>query len=331
MGIAWSHGSATVSPLAAMLLDARFDVDGRVVRPFARAEWTRDQSLHDAVPAGEPEHIRALGGDFVALPFGSAEVPSDAGVDWAAVAGPANDPPHGRAADAEWDITELTAGSVTLALDLPVDDPFARLERTIRGIAGQAAIEFELRIHARRPHRAPLGLHPIFRMPEQGETLTLASRFASGRTYPGSVASGSALLIPGAEFAALDGVPGPAGPVDISRLPFAETTEEVVQLLEARSPVSLTWSSGYSATLEWDDEVLPSVLLWISDRHLQDAPWNGRYRGLGVEPIASAFDFPASTSTALNPLARAGSVTSVRLNPHEPLVLHHRVIIKGTT
>ncbi len=45
-------------------------------------------------------------------------------------------------------------------------------------------------------------------------------------------------------------------------------------------------------------------MLWISDRALQEAPWNGRYRGLGVEPVAAAFDFGEAASAGPNPIAR---------------------------
>jgi hypothetical protein len=60
---------------------------------------------------------------------------------------------------------------------------------------------------------------------------------------------------------------------------------------------------------------LPSCLLWFSRYGLQDAPWRGRFTGIGIEPIASAFDFAATVSTAENPINRRGIATSIVLRP----------------
>jgi hypothetical protein len=83
--------------------------------------------------------------------------------------------------------------------------------------------------------------------------------------------------------------------------------------------------------IDWDSAALPHAMIWLSDRQLSDAPWNGRYRGLGIEPIASAFDFPAAVSTAPNPLSEAGHRTWIDLDPARPLHLSHRISAFGTT
>ncbi|MFD4960426.1 hypothetical protein [Microbacterium sp. NPDC058389] len=317
----WSHGEVRISPIAAMLRSARLRTARGWVMPFAAAPWDRD----DPGVAGLPGHLRVLGGEFVCLPFGSAPLPSDAPPDWLAAGGGAPTPtqshPHGAAADREWDVVERDTSGVTLALELPEPDPVRRLERTIAGVDGEPTVEFSLRIHARRAHRTPLGLHPVFRLPQPGETLSIDADFRQGRTYPALIDGGSGLIPRDTTFSHLTQVGG----VDLSTTPYAERAEEVVQLLDVTPPVRLRWSGGDGVTLDWQRDVLPSVLLWWSDRQLTDAPWGGRFRGLGVEPIASAFDLPADVSIADNPIARGGVATTVTLSPRHPLQVDYRI------
>jgi hypothetical protein len=60
-------------------------------------------------------------------------------------------------------------------------------------------------------------------------------------------------------------------------------------------------------------------MMWIHDRGLDDPPWNGRYRGLGLEPMASAFDGPWEVSAGLNPLNAQGFATAVAVDPATPV------------
>ncbi|MDQ7876529.1 hypothetical protein Q9R08_00925 [Microbacterium sp. QXD-8] len=321
----WSHGELRISPTAAMLLDARLRTPTGWMSPFAAPHWDRD----DPDVAGLAGHIRMLGGEFVCLPFGSAPLPADAAPGWLEAAGgdaiDAPSPPHGASADRDWQVVGRVPSRVVLALDLPEPDPVCRIERSISGIDGEAAIRFGLRIHARRAHRTSLGLHPIFRMPRSGETLTIDADFARGRTHPALVEGGSGLIPPDTAFSSLTDVGG----IDVSTLPFAEEAEEVLQLLDVEPPVRLRWSNGDEVALDWPREHLPSVLLWCSDRRLTGAPWNGRYRGLGVEPIASAFDLPPTVSVAGNPLAQAGHATSLALDPRVPFAIEYRITAFG--
>ncbi len=41
----WSHGAATVSTTAAMLLDLCFDLDSRPFRPLAPVQWADDDTV----------------------------------------------------------------------------------------------------------------------------------------------------------------------------------------------------------------------------------------------------------------------------------------------
>ena len=318
--ITWSHGQAAVNPLAGMLRTARFRSNGRWVSPFAVAPWQPG----DPTVSGQPGHVAALGAEFVCVPFGSAEVPADAPGAWQEAAAPADVPPHGQTAEQRWAVASRTDSSVRLVLDLPEPSPIARVEREIEGVDGEPRLRFRLAVHVRRAHSTSIGVHPIFRLPAAGESLRADVAFGEGLAYPGTISGGSGLIEPNAVFSTLDEV----GIVDLLRLPAQGPSEEVVQLLAARSPVRLHWSNGDEAELGWDDTVLSSILLWHSDRFLRAEPWNSRYRGLGVEPIASAFDFSTATSTAANPIVERGHATSVHLEPGHPFLLSYHVAAK---
>lgn len=322
---------ASVATTAAMVVDAGFEVGGRTVRPYARAPWIGEAGLE-----AHPGHVRVLGGDFVGLPFGAAGTPHDVIESWTSVeATAAPEPAHGYAGDADFTVTHRENGAVTLRLDFPESEAIEYIERTIRASAEAPRLDFELVIHARRDTAVPVGLHPILRLPEAAGDLRLTLDFERGYTYPGTVPPGAALTAPGAEFGALNAVPAlGAGTIDISALPLNDSagapSEDIVLLANALGPLRARYlDDNTEVVLDWDRNLIPSLMLWISDRALVDEPWNGRYRGLGTEPIASAFDFPASTSLGPNPLATAGYRTAVTVSAAQPVTIRHSVQVSS--
>lgn len=316
LGIHWSHGRAEISPIAGMLVDAVFQVNGHDVRPFARAPW-----LDEPEPlSGIPGHIRVLGGDFLALPFGSAGVPASTVGDWSRHSGAAvNSPPHGLTADADWTVTAERADRVTLRLDFPNDSAIAWVERTIAGVPSRPELRFEHVIHAREQTRVPLGLHPIFALPSAPRSLRIDAHFETALAYPTVIDPTLSRIPPGAETRDLN-------EWDAAELPGDRPREDLALLTEVTGPIRvIDESTGYGALLDWDHETLPNVMLWISDRGIREPPYSSRYRGLGVEPVASAFDFPADVSTEDNPLSERGIRTAVDLDPADPLTVRHSV------
>lgn len=314
---------AVVSPLAAMLVDAVFEVDGREHRPLARAPWIGEPGLDR-----HPGHLRVLGGDFVGLPFGASGAPAGLDPAWVGlVPVDAPEPVHGPAAEFEWSVLEQTADSVTLALDYPLDSPIARVERTIALRAGAAALDFRLVVVARTTTAVSLALHPILRLPASPRELRLDVPFTTGFTYPGRIDPGLGPTAAWREFDSLAAVPTRAGtPVDLSQVPLASPVQDNVMLTGITGPFrALFADTGTRVTIDWDRDVLPSLMLWLSDGVIDEEPWNGRYRGLGVEPLAAAFDFPDSVSIAPNPLSARGVPTAVGLSTAAPLVVHHSI------
>lgn len=313
----WSHGRASFSPTAAMLTDAVFDVEGQAVRPFARAPWL---GTSEALPHATPGHLRVLGGDFLGLPFGSAAVPDDAVGAWMRWAGlPLGGPPHGPTAEEDWEALAAPDGTTAFALDLPAPSPVSRVERRVAGVPGAPELRFEHVITAREGASVPLGLHPIFALPETPLGLELDATFAAALAYPAVIEPGRSQLAPGSETTDL-------AAWRLDRLPGDEPREEVVLLTGVTAPIRLRdRTTGAGVELDWDRALLPHVLLWVSDRGIAAPPWSGRYRGLGVEPVAAAFDLPAAVSTAANPLTERGLRTVVALDPAQPLTVRHSV------
>lgn len=276
--LVWDRGRASVAATAAMLTDVVFHGIPRHARPFAQAPWAPD----DEDVMASPGHLRVLGGDFVCLPFGSAPVPSDAPAAWRHASRAAHvgqripQPPHGHPADARWRLRSADDATVDAELTLPTGD-VERLRRRVRGVPGRARLEFELEVVSRRDHRTSMGLHPILALPDDGEA-SIDVAFAWGRVWPGSLHP-DARPLPDAMFTALDAVPARGGRADLTRLPPPHPTEEIVQLVGARSPLRIRHDDGTVVVVEWDHVVFPSVLLWLSDRGLAAPPWRGGIAG----------------------------------------------------
>lgn len=318
--LTWAHGTATVLSTAAMLADCTFTLPNGPFSPFARAPWMG--TVTDTSIIG---HLRELGGDFVGIPFGSGGAGIDIPSDWAPLMlEPAMRPIHGPAADEEWTVVDATDNAITLALDYPETSPVSRLVRTIAPRADAPALDFTLTVHARRAANISVGLHPNFRLPDQSGDLTLDADFAFGLVHPRQVTPGKAQ-----EFQSLSAVPQGEGVVDLSHPPLAQANLNV-QLCGMRGPLTATYHKlGASFVLDWDRTLLPSLQIWHTDRGVAGPPWNGQYRGLGLEPIAAAFDLHDDASTGPNPINSRGIATSIASHPDRPTKIWHTVTARN--
>ena len=203
-----------------------------------------------------------------------------------------------------------------------------RLVRTVTPDPNAPAVDIELRIEIKDACRLPLGLHPTFRLPtETGAARIEPAAFAEGRTYPGTVEPSAPLFAIDRAFASLKAVPGRDGStIDASRLPFADDTEELLQLNGIDGAVALAnEAEGYRVRLTWQKEHFPSLLLWISNRGRKAAPWNGRHLALGMEPICSPFGLGPAVARADNPMAKAGTPTARDFAAGEVFTTRYRI------
>lgn len=314
----WAHGEAVVLSTAAVLADCRFYLGGRggrAFRPFARAPW-----MGTVTASTISGHLRELGGDFVCVPMGSGGPAPNAPPAWAVLMErPPDRPTHGPAADEEWSIISADASAVTLSLDYPKTSAVLRLVRTIAVRPEAPTLDSTLTILARRTARISVGLHPIFRLPEQSGRLRLEAEFDFGLVHPRHVEGDQ-------EFSSLGAVPRAEGAVDLGQAPLHSRKNLNVQLCGMRSPIRATWLDERAAiVLDWDRTLLPSLQIWHTDRGIEGAPWHGQYRGLGLEPIAAAFDLNDAISTGPNPINRRGVPTAIEIGPDRPTIIRHAV------
>lgn len=324
--IFWDRGRAQVQLLGGMVTPVLTLPDGREIAPLVTAPWGDDDTAdHDALPG----LMKRLRGEWPCVPFGAPDAPADLPSRWRpAKPSLVGEDFHGFGAHHDWTVTGQEDGAVSLAIDYPADHPIARLERRIAGVAGAPAIEISLTIHARRAVAAPIALHPVFRLPiEPGAADLNPGPFAEARSFPLPVEPGVSRLRPDAVFATLEKAPAKGGPLALNRLPLPVDTEELVQLCGTLGRVELTnHAEAYRATLDYDAEVFPSTLLWLSNRGRSAYPWNGRFLGLGIEPLRGAFDLGPDVGCAPdNPIARAGHATALDLSPDTPFTTTYRI------
>jgi hypothetical protein len=121
----------------------------------------------------------------------------------------------------------LHDAGLRLTLAYPDDSPIASLERVILPDPAGPAIDMALTLHIRRDCRLPIGLHPVFRLPDSGLLIDAGPR--GGMTFPGALEPGMSRLSPAVRFASLADVPlAMGGTADLRRLPLAYATEELV-------------------------------------------------------------------------------------------------------
>lgn len=307
----WSHGEATVLTTAAMLAECRFALPSGDFSPFARAPWMGNIDNPEI-----PGHLRELGGDFACLPFGIGREVRNPPDNWKPLLiGTTTGPIHGPAADEDWEVLNASASAITLGLHYPETSPVLRVERTIVGHSGEPTLDCEFRIFARRRAAISAGLHPILRLPDTPGRLHIVADFAFGLTHP---------AYGGAEFSRLDSVRGPAGIVDLSHVPLRPRADINAQLCGMFGPLRATYlDEGAGLEIDWDRTLLPSLQIWHTDGGIAGAPWNNTYRGIGLEPVASAFDLDSSVSCAPNPINTRGVATAIQLDPFAPITIRH--------
>ena len=309
----------TVYPTAALFTDIEFKLpSGRWVQPMATAPW--EEVLDPAIPG----HLRRLGGEFFCLPFGGGGTVRDPVVGWQSLTTtPPNEPMHGPAANADWEIIAQDRHCVSLALDLPDDYVVSRIERRVALRPDHPSARSTVRLEIRRDGRVPVAFHPILRLPEDLSRLELSADFVQGFTYPAVIEPDRMACEPGQKFANLQHVPKRrGGSVDLSRLPIGQRVDDVVLLAGMNGPLRATFrDDGYELTVDWPRHLLPHCLVWIHDRGIDVPPWNGAYRGIGIEPLAAAFDAPWEVSLADNPLTMAGFPTALSVSRGRPVEL----------
>lgn len=328
----WDFGSAEIISTAAILKACVFRLpSGRLFAPLACALWA---SGREDVHPDLPGHMRHLGGEFVCLPFGVGTLPPSLGRRWADSGGTYPQPvQHGACADGEWDLVSSSSSHVELRIDYPKEDDIHFVTRTVRADAAASALDIQISVYARRSTRLPFAFHPIFRLPHRPLGASIHIPFRRGFTYPGTLPPGISPTATDVDFESLAAVPLKAGGYfDLSRLPHEEPMEEFIQLAGVTGEATVEYAYERARVrLTWDPKMLPSCLLWVSDRSLQEPPWCGRFQGFAIEPAATAFDLPVDVARGPNPVQAEGTATVLPVHPGQPTVIGYRMAAEEIT
>jgi hypothetical protein len=313
--------------LGAMLAPIRFRLsDGRTVQPMQIAPFG-DRPGAETLPGV----LRGLRGEWPCVPFGmTPQSPLPAG--WPQDLTPAPDEqPHGFGSNNDWEMTQAGDGALVARIACPAPDPVAELTRRVSGATGEARVDISLEVRVRRDCRLPIGLHPTFRLPE---TPGLA-RIDPGRhdavwTYPLDTSPTRQLFAPNARGESLQAVPSADGGFrDLSRVPFAESCENILLLSGAEGRCALeNIAENYRVIVTWNAAHFPSLALWMSNRGRAFAPWNGEHLALGIEPVCAPFDLGPACAAHETPLSRAGVATSIALRADTPFTTNYAISVE---
>lgn len=327
----WDRGEARFQSLGGMLGPVRFDLaGGRTVWPLHVAPW--EEENHE----DQPGILQRLRGEWPCVPFGYPS-PQPLPAAWSSQArgerqAKTAEYPHGFGANHHWTVTACEEKMLEATIRYPDHHPIESLERTIEGRAGQTELVCGLTITPRRDCQLPLGLHPVFRLPEEVGAMELdVGPHRSVWSHPLDEEGGISLVPPNRQFGNLDRVMDRNGnPLALNRLPLAGRSETLLMLTGLCGRVKLTnRSEGYRVTLHWDAALFPSLMLWISNRGRQSAPWNGRHLALGVEPVRAAFDLGTEISARWNPLHLEQVPTTYSFSAGKPLRTHYKITVEA--
>ncbi|WP_051304832.1 hypothetical protein [Chitinilyticum litopenaei] len=284
----WAHGSAQVQALGGMLGPVDFRLaDGRRFQPFYVAPWQPDPAL--------PGLLQRMRGEWPCVPFTRNRTPESIPPGWQALPDTApqrSDAIHGHCSNQRWRLIEAEPGRLLLGFaDYPAESPIASLRREIRADPDAPRLWLSLDILPRCDVTLPLALHPTFRLPDAAGQLHLQlPHYRSVHTYPFAFEPCSRLPAD-VSAARLNAMPAAGGTLDLSRLPLAEPTEELVQVKDVAGSALLDYlDEGVRVALDWDAHALPDLVLWLSNGGRTQAPWLGRNRALGVEPVNGVFE-----------------------------------------
>lgn len=324
--LAWKHGVVTVSAFGGMIGSTVFVLpDGRPASPFHIAPWHNEPET-----MGLDGLLVGLRGEWPCVPFGYPLPSDDYPSAWpGAIEERARvSDVHGFGSSAVWTFGEPRADEISLAVEYPQDHAVRRLERTIRPNPDAPLLDLTLTIYMRQASCEPIGLHGCFRLPRiVGGAQLEPGAFHTGRTHPIIIEPEAPIFDVGKEFTSLNKVPGKGGQIiDAGRLPFEENGEDLLQLDGCDGRFSLAMpDEGYRTNLRWDSKILPSLLLWYSNRGRSAQPWNNRHLCIGIEPICSPFGLSPDLARVSNPISASGTPTCVPLSPTAPLTIRYSI------
>lgn len=297
-----------------------FVLDGKKVNPFYSHPWPEDDK------SGLTGFLK---GDFFCAPFGIRPQSTITGYE-STENSSEKEYAHGYSSNGKW----KSAGSsdakavITLQYNESVID---KVDREVSFLEDKSGISFKNSVFVREDTNLPIGAHPIFKLPERsGAAKLVLPKCDKIYTYPVKTDETS-ILKTNQAVDDITNMPMANGEsIDMTQLPLGFATEEVIMLAGVKDGLVCleNHDEGYRAILEFEADKIPNVLLWVSNRGRQFEPWNGRNLCLGIEPIASAFDFGTDISRSDNTLSRRGVKTCVNIGKDAPFEFSYKIYIE---
>ena len=293
-----------------------FDVAGTSLAPLHRAPWHGTGELLDEDLA---PHLKMLAGDFLCAPFGASDIE------------PA--PAHGLAANGRWiaESQQTHTDGVTARYRLDAKILGAELTKEIGLRAGHPII-YQRHIFRGGRGKLPVAHHAMLRVPG-GARLSFSPKIfgaTPARALEPDASRGRSILAYPQRFADLSALRlADGGSVDARSYPFADRHEDFVQLFEVPG-TALGWTAALAARDGFlffavkDAHILPSTVLWMSNRGRDYEPWRGRHRNvIGLEEACTYFGEGHRASAAPNAVSDEGIATALALAPDRPLVIRY--------
>lgn len=332
VSMSWDRGEANLQSLGAMLGPVSLTLeDGRSVSPLHVAPWQEEDM------ADQPPILQRLRGEWPCVPFGMAPdrpLPErwQRAQQYSVAPDPAFEYPHGYGSNHHWRIAASGDNELCAEIDYPETSAIKCLQRRVITSPGKAELVFELTITARRECEIPIGLHPCFALPETSEAMRLDAGLHSGVwTHPLDENQPLSRFAEDHNFNDLARLRDRGGnPVDATALPFKVQSENLLLLTGVQGRLTLdNLEQKYRTVLEWDREIFPSLMLWISNRGRSGRPWLNRHLALGAEPVRAAFDLGAGISATSNPLNQAHVPTAWRFSAGESLTTQYSISVSS--
>lgn len=297
-----------------------FVLDGKKISPFYSHPWPEDDKTG---------LIGFLKGDFFCAPFGIRPSNTIQGYEPAELSSE-KEYAHGYSSNGKWEQAERSDDKATITLKYK-ESVIDKVDRKVSFLEDRIGISFKNSVFVNENTNLPIGAHPIFRLPERtGAAKLVLPKYDKVYTYPIKTDETS-MLKTNQAVNDISKMPMANGKfIDMTHLPLESATEEVIMLagVEDGRVCLENHDEGYRAVLEFEADKIPNFLLWVSNRGRQFEPWNGRNLCLGIEPVASAFDFGTDISRSNNALSKQGVKTCVHIEKDSPFEFSYQIYIE---
>lgn len=299
---------------------------GQSISPLFSAPWRANDAISKA---DLPPILEHLGGEWPCVPFGGPGCRNDLPEGWNAANTEDWDGfAHGFGSNHDWKLSKPDRHAIRAEIPYPAKAPISRLIRHIRLNPDRPVIDFALSVHVRRKTRVPIGLHPVLDLagfaPESCRLETGSD--AKAWSFPVDVEAGRTAFAPNQQDVPFCNLRAPDGtPANTTMLPRVSETEDLLLLTNTGGAVTLIYPQDqYRIRLSWEQEKLPSCVLWYSNGGRLGHPWLGKVRAIGIEPVAAAFDLGIGHSLSRDtPLSRAEVDTAVLIHPDQPFNIRY--------